>query len=344
MKFDFAIGNPPYQGESKKNGRQPPVYHLFMNGAFSVANCVELITPARFLFNAGQTPKEWNDRMLNDKHFHVLRYEPNASSVFPFNDIKGGVAITVRDINKEFEPIGIFVEGELEDILNKVIDETKQNGNLSDIGVGAVPYKFTNKLKQDYPQSIALLSDSFDLRTNVLVRLKDIAFFEEKKSDKYIGILGLEGTKRYIRYIKNEYVEVASNFKGYKVMVPKANGSGSLGEVLTTPLIGEPLIGEPLIGHTQSFISFGNFKTKSEALALLKYIKTKFARCLLGVLKVTQDNPPEKWKFVPLQDFTSNSDINWNVSVKEIDKQLYKKYDLSPEEVEFIEKNVKEMS
>ena len=64
---------------------------------------------------------------------------------------------------------------------------------------------------------------------------------------------------------------------------------------------------------------------------------------MLGILKVTQDNPPEKWAYVPLQDFTSNSDIDWSKSIKEIDKQLYKKYKLSEEEINFIETKVKEM-
>ena len=76
---------------------------------------------------------------------------------------------------------------------------------------------------------------------------------------------------------------------------------------------------------------------------LLKYIKSKFARTALGILKVTQDNKKSVWKYVPLQDFTDNSDIDWSKSIPEIDQQLYKKYGLSPEEIEFIETHVKEM-
>ena len=75
----------------------------------------------------------------------------------------------------------------------------------------------------------------------------------------------------------------------------------------------------------------------------MKYVKSKFARTMLGVLKITQDNPREKWSKVPLQDFTSNSDIDWSKSVSEIDQQLYKKYNLSDEEINFIESKVKEM-
>lgn len=75
----------------------------------------------------------------------------------------------------------------------------------------------------------------------------------------------------------------------------------------------------------------------------MKYIKTKFARTLLGVLKITQDNSKSTWKHVPLQDFTSSSDVDWSKSVQEIDEQLYKKYGLSDDEIEFIETHVKAM-
>lgn len=73
--FDFVIGNPPYQIESNgANANDTPVYHLFYDSAFEVSDKVELITPARFLFNAGGTPKSWNEKMLQDEHFKVLYY------------------------------------------------------------------------------------------------------------------------------------------------------------------------------------------------------------------------------------------------------------------------------
>ena len=89
-KFYAVIGNPPYQGKSDSNGRKPPIYHYFMDAAFSVAERVELVTPARFLFDAGQTPKEWNRKMLSDPHFMVARYEADANAVFSNVEIKGG--------------------------------------------------------------------------------------------------------------------------------------------------------------------------------------------------------------------------------------------------------------
>ena len=85
------------------------------------------------------------------------------------------------------------------------------------------------------------------------------------------------------------------------------------------------------------------FDTENEAENSLKYIKTKFARTMLGILKITQDNPIDTWRFVPLQDFSPQSDIDWTRSIPEIDQQLYAKYGLSPEEIKFIESHVKEM-
>lgn len=76
----------------------------------------------------------------------------------------------------------------------------------------------------------------------------------------------------------------------------------------------------------------------------MKYVKTKFARILLGVLKITQDNKKGVWKYVPLQDFTSASDIDWSKSIPEIDQQLYRKYGLDQSEIDFIESHVKEMT
>ena len=144
--------------------------------------------------------------------------------------------------------------------------------------------------------------------------------------------------QRAFKFVRKDFIKAPQNINTYKVFIPESNGSGALGEILSTPLIGAPLV-----GHTQTFISIGDFKTKAEAEACLKYIKTKFSRVLLGVLKLTQHNPSPIWAKVPLQDFTDNSDIDWTQSVADIDRQLYQKYDLSPEEIAFIETHVKEM-
>lgn len=105
-----------------------------------------------------------------------------------------------------------------------------------------------------------------------------------------------------------------------------------------------PAIGYPQMGHTQTFLSIGVFFTEQEALALMKYVQCKFVRTMLGILKVTQDNKKGVWRFVPQQDFTPNSDIDWTQSIADIDRQLYAKYGLDEKEIEFIETHVKEMA
>ena len=152
-------------------------------------------------------------------------------------------------------------------------------------------------------------------------------------------IFGLVKGERFYKWFRKDYVKEVPNLYKYKVMIPKANGSGAIGEVLSTPLCGTPLC-----GFTETFISIGETDSKDEAEATLKYVKTKFARAMLGILKVTQNNAKPTWKYVPLQDFTSSSDIDWSKSVHEIDLQLYRKYGLDEKEIEFIETHVKEMA
>ena len=163
-------------------------------------------------------------------------------------------------------------------------------------------------------------------------------FFDSPLVTDSIKILGLENLKRTYKFIRQDYVNDPEPLKKFKVFLPQANGSGAIGEVMSTPLVGLPLV-----GSTETFISLGAFDSEAEAVAVLKFVKTKFARALLGILKVTQSNTRDKWAKVPLQDFTSNSDIDWSKSVAEIDQQLYQKYNLTQEEINFIESKVKEM-
>ena len=93
MKFNFVIGNPPYQEETEGTSDKP-IYNFFIDAAYGVSDRVLLITPARFLFNAGKTPKAWNEKMLNDPHIKVVYYEQDSSKVFANTDIMGGVAIS----------------------------------------------------------------------------------------------------------------------------------------------------------------------------------------------------------------------------------------------------------
>ena len=335
MKFDYVIGNPPYQEETDSDStRMPPVYNLFMDESYKVAHKVELITPARFLFNAGYTPKSWNEKILNDEHFKVLMYEVDSAKFFPNIDIKGGVAITYRDARQVFGAIGTFTKyPELNAILKKVKAETEIY--LDTIIASPLNYSLTELMKSEHPDLIDRL------RTSAFTTLAPI-FYEAKPMDgrKYIALTGLLNGKRAERFVRKDYIKDGSAMLDkYNLLLPKAIGSGAFGEQLSSEIIAEPGM-----GYTQTFIGIGKFDTRQEAIYASRYVKTKFARAMLGVLKITQDCPAPKWKYVPLQDFTAHSDIDWSKSVAEIDQQLYRKYDLTADEIEFIETHVKEMA
>lgn len=341
MKFDFAIGNPPYQEEIENNGRQSPVYNKFMDEAYKIASCVELITPARFLFNAGQTPKSWNEKMLNDKHFKVLQYEPDASKVFLNTQIKGGVAITIRDKTKAQGAIKVFTShAELNNIVKRIVSRSESTEYLDSIISSRGCYRTTDLFFKEFPYASDRLGSGTGnmIASNFFERIPEAYKTQVKNDKEYIGILSRVNNRRTICFIKRCYVKDNIFIDKYNVAFPKSNGNGVFGEVLTATEIVSPNE-----GATDTFINIGAFDTLFEAEAMTKYIKTKFLRALLGVKKVTQDNPKGVWNMIPLQDFTDKSDINWSVSIANIDKQLYKKYELSGEEITFIENNVKEM-
>ena len=340
MKFDFVIGNPPYQEENKSNGRQSPVYNLFMDEAYKVSDCVEMIHPARFLFNAGQTPKSWNKERLDDEHFKVLQYEADASKVFPTTEIKGGVAITIRDSSKEYGAIKIFTSHkELNAIVKRVTNVNKGEW-LDSVISSRGCYKTTSEFFKDFPYAVSRLGKGTGnmIASNFFEKIPEAYKTNVVSTDLYYGVLSRINNQRVICYIERKYVQNNDFIDSYNVACPKSNGNGIFGEVLTsTEII------PPNEGATDTFISIGRLNSLYEAKSLQKYIKTKFFRTLLGVKKVTQDNPKSVWNMIPLQNFTSSSDIDWMQSIANIDKQLYKKYNLSDEEIKFIETNVKEM-
>lgn len=346
MKFDAIVGNPPYQENIENRGEQPPVYHLFYNIAFKLSDVCTLITPGRFLFNVGKTPVQWNNKMLNDEHFKVIKYFPSSKDVFDTVDIKGGVAIGLRDKTENFGAIKTYTLNDvLKDIVNKVVDNSLVS--LGTIMYSNTSYKYSKLFYDEHPDFSSRVSggSSRYLSSSVFDKFPEVFYSKCPKDNlRYAHIIGRQNNQRTSYYFREDYLVTPENYNKWKVLLPSSNGSGAIGEVLSTPLVGEPLVGEPLVGATETFISFGCFNNNSEANNLFKYIKTKFARAMLGTKKVTQGNKNrETWQNVPLQDFTDKSDIDWSKSVSEIDKQLYKKYNLTQEEIDFIEKTVKPM-
>lgn len=131
----------------------------------------------------------------------------------------------------------------------------------------------------------------------------------------------------------------AKDYKKHKIIIGQAFTAGSLQVIDIPQYIGNDSI------CSQSYVPiFSPHDTEEECLNICRYIKTKFFRYLVYSLKSGQIVSNYIFKLVPLQDFTSSSDIDWTASISDIDKQLYKKYNLSQEEIDYIERTIKPMA
>lgn len=337
-KFDVVIGNPPYQEDSVGGStHNMPIYHLFMDAAYEVADKAVLITPARFLFNAGYTPKAWNEKMLADPHLAVSIYVRDSGALFPGTKIRAGIVVTYRDASHESAPIGTFTAfQELNSILHKVVESKYKPLETLGITTGR-SYRYTDKMHKEHPEASELLSDGhqYVIGPHAFQRLPFL-YSAAKPSDshEYVQVLGRDASKRVFRWIRQDYVTGPESLYKYKVAIPAANELNKLGWMAAPAVLG------PQVAVTQTFLTIGAFETEAEAQACFQYVKTKFARAMLYVLKVTQHNPRATWKFVPAQDFSSDSDIDWTKTIPEIDAQLCDGYGLDLKETAFIEERV----
>lgn len=273
--------------------------------------------------------------MLHNKHFKILNYEADSNKVFPglSTPLKGGVAISYYDDGANFGEIDIFTKFEdLNSILRKVLKNSFKS--FEDIISSPLSYRVSDLMVKENPDLIPRL------RSSAFTKLSRI-FFSSKPQDgkDYIGMIGLESHKRVKKYVRRDYiVDGGGTLDKYTLLMAKVSGVGNFGETLSFGTVAEPGV-----GYLQTFIGIGKFDTLLEAQNVQKYIQTKFSRTMLGVLKATQDCPGPKWHYVPLQNFSDKSDIDWSQSIHDIDQQLYKKYGLDEKEIEFIETHVKEM-
>lgn len=148
----------------------------------------------------------------------------------------------------------------------------------------------------------------------------------------------IENLKRKVIYIsKSDIKKNASDIDKHKVFIPEVGGSGNDSKIL-----GTPEYAAPNSVCSQSYL-YASFESELEARNFINYIRTKFLRVLVSAIKITQHATSRVYRYVPMQDFTENSDINWSKSVAEIDQQLYAKYKLSDKEIAFIESMIKPM-
>ena len=338
MKFDAVVGNPPYQ-RSIENTSDEQIYPYFMETAYKLSSFVTLITPARFLYNAGKTSKKWNQKMLNDPCLRINRFFNESRLVFPNTSINGGIVITTRDTNAPGEPIKFFgVNDNVVTIKSKVLTH-KEFSTIQSIVYLQTKFNL-DILFEKYPETRSIVGTEKRLVSSIFEKAP--AIFADKKIDaNYVRVLGIQNRKRVYKYILKEVLDSFGNMDKFKVILSSADGaSGTLSQDSPARIIGTPEISAKNEGYTQTFISIGAFDTEIEMQNLYRYLKCKFTRFMVGTIKATNGLKYDTWANVPIQDFTENSDIDWNKSIAEIDRQLYEKYSLSTDEIAFIEEKV----
>ena len=334
MKFDFVIGNPPYQEDTAGAGRQAtPVYNKFFEEAKRMKpESISLITPSRW-FSGGMGLNKFREDMMNDASMKVICDYTNAKDCFPDNSISGGVNYFVwkRDYsgNCRFINTTNGITTELERPLNEFTVLVRYNQAIDII------HKIRAKA-ENYIGDITSGLMPFGLSTNYRGR--------KKPSGKENLTLHASNCVTYIS--KNEINKGFEYLGKYKVLVSKT-GAEHAGEPSKDGKFRVIPSSMKVIGPdevcTHSYFLIGSVSSKAVADNIYKYMKTQMVRLLMLMAMSGYGLSKNVLVFVPLQDFTSASDIDWSQSIHNIDQQLYKKYNLSPEEIDFIETNVKEM-
>ncbi len=338
MKFDAIVGNPPYHeniSESKANSSlSKQLYPSFIQLIHELdVSCASLITPSRW-FKAEAQDKSFvklRDYIKNNNHIHTIVHFPNGNEVFPTTIIKGGVNYflykrgykgnvrfynnTQGNLTEQQRPLFekdmdiIFEDCQEYEIIKKVTSRDFEP--LTKITTGRNAFGIIGR-----PDVVAKVSVSSKTQNGIKLRCKN----------------------NVIRWTLEEHVTKSKDLLNkYKVFISKSAGDPAT----DCKIIGQAYVAGPREACTDSLIPIGGFNTLEEAENLQKYLSTKFLRYLVSILKVSQNVTQIVYQYVPIQDFTSSSDIKWNQSIKEIDNQLYAKYKLDSKEILLIESMIK---
>ena len=349
MKFDIIIGNPPYQlsdGGAQASAR--PIYQLFVQQAISLKpKYISMIMPSKWMIG-GKGLDSFRAEFITDKRIKVLHDFMDPKACFPNNEIQGGVCFFLWDEKYSGK---CSITTHLIDCEKKSCRFLQEEG--CDIYIREeILISIKNKassLKEKTFDSMVSASKPYGFRAETMLSAKKFGLPEFSKTSIEGGyeILGLgEGKRRIWKYLPNNYPlpKTSTCLNTYKIFISEADGAaGQIGNPVPARIIGKPLVVKPKTLCTETFLEIGPFSTENEANNAAKYIRTKFFRTLVGIQKQTQHTTQKVYRFVPLQDFTENSDIKWNEPIDSIDKQLFIKYKLSKEEIDFIEKNIQEM-
>lgn len=338
MKFNAVVGNPPYQS-NLDSGRSlaKQLFPKFIEICIKInPQYWSLITPQKWFTADGQDnsfPK-LRELIRTDNHIQII-FSDDGKKLFP---------------NTELGVVSYYLWN------------SHHVGNVKFVERGIAPCEMSRPLFED-GLDIILPQNKFVAIIKKVVRGEFVSLntistgrdafgingkgFEKRSSaSSFKGAVKVQCAYEEVRYVKRSMVaqKGVAILDSYKVFTSKGNGgAGLLTDGKAVSILGKAYVAEPGTACTDSLIPFGKFNSRSQADNLQKYMGTKFLRFLVGILKVSQNLYQNVYSFVPLQNFTKNSDIDWSKSLSEIDQQLYKKYKLSHDEVVYIESMIKPM-
>lgn len=331
VKIKAIVGNPPYQEMDGGAGvSAAPVYHLFTEICKQLnPNYFSLIMPARW-FAGGKGLDDFRARMLNDNRLTVIHDVIVPQDVFPTVQIKGGIcyflwdSLNPKDCTVVTHFNGVITSTAVRPLLEEGLDTFIRFNEAVNI------IHKVRALKEPSIKSIVSARKPFGLDTTY----KGAKSFDSHNTIKVYQNGGIGFTNKDVISKNTQLID------GFKVYIPRAS-SGS--DNFPHPVLGQPFVGEPNSCCSETYMVIGSYDNNIEPHNLVRYIRSKFVRFLALQLKSTQDTPAFIYQLVPMQDFTANSDIDWSKSIEEIDAQLFKKYNLSDEEIDFIKSMIKPM-
>jgi hypothetical protein len=343
MKFNVIVGNPPYQqSDGGAQASAKPIYNLFVESAKELnPNFISMIMPTRW-YAGGKGLDEFREIMLNDKHISELHDFLKPDILFQNTNNRGGICYFIRDKSYDNAKSLTKVFTYKNNLIPILYTRSLKTPDSDILIRHTIALEIINKIKSHsefVPFENHISSRRpFDLDGNII---KDISKFRPNKNSLKKPIVCYAKGKKIGFLDKSEITKNAKWIDNYKVFAPYANNIGT--ELNDDNL--NAFVGEPNTICTETYIVMGAELglNKISANNLVKYFSTKFARFMHSLLKVSQHGTSKTYKFVPLQNFTENSDINWSKSTEEIDRQLYAKYRLTKEEIEFIESMIKPM-
>lgn len=343
MKFNAVVGNPPYQLTGASGGNNDaPIYQVFSDVAHNIASeYATIILPSRW-FAAGRENLlgEYRNFMLTCGKIEKMITYSNGRDIFPNVEIKGGICYYLYNIKHKGKCDYTIVDNN--EVQRETMDLSKFDILIREPKLAKIVAQVTDRTNASdikYVDSIISNDTPFGIPSNPRTSTKTPFNVYTEKSDEHdVVLFHIENQKRKIEYASYEDIRKnKADVNKPKVFIPGTGGSGNDDYVL-----GKPEIAPAHSVCSQSFL-YAAFDTDEEALNFYKYIHTKFLRVLVSAMKITQSAPQRVYRFVPLQDFTNHSDIDWSVTTAEIDNQLYKKYRLDEIDgaIEYIESSLK---